>query len=160
MNWDKAISHFRNDLRAMKNAGRLDSELETRVLLAAAQFRNNGDVEILRELKTVKEVSAYPRVRKLHPIVDLATFEMDQGIEAENCARLAVETLWNENRFLDLLVWVPYVLPRFDSEVQMRIRKKLLSAVEKVLNSLDDAHLRKQFLSFPRTQDALQALKR
>ena len=157
--WNVASDFFQSALSVLQELGRVDDMLEAQLYLSIAKFRANSETPSSEQVsKLMAKIEVAPRFL---PIMVLAKAEMsedsDDRMEAEAIG--AIENLWLEGRCLDIVEWASAIVGRISTSGRARAKGKLLSAVQRIANSIDDASLKKQFLSLPRTQEALTAIK-
>jgi hypothetical protein len=158
-NWSAAIQYLQDAVAIMRELGRLDSETETQLLLSLSLHRQDGQSGALEDIARIEDIVNSGKIPKLSPLVALAKSEIERGRHAGEEAAEAVETLWNHGRVVDLVELTPWAFGVFTARQRKVVKKKLLSAVERIASSLDDALLRKQFLAFPVAKKALQVVR-
>jgi tetratricopeptide (TPR) repeat protein len=158
--FEEASRCFDRAREAYSRLGQKGGELKSRLYLLISQGQSQFDLDGVEELKGIQEEAQRNNLILLVPITKLARLILDQEFRTRNPGQAAEILLafWDEGRLIDLLQWASLGLLPSKGGVNPEMRGKVLSAVQKIADSLDDAQLRREFLAFARTRRTLKLL--
>jgi tetratricopeptide (TPR) repeat protein len=158
--FEEASECFERAREAYRILGQEGGELKSRLYLLIAKGKSQFGDDGVEELGRIQKEAQRKHQILLVPITKLAQLILDQEFRARNPGQAAKILLgfWSEGRLLDLLHWASLGLLPARGGVDLELRGKVLSAVQKIADSLDDAQLRTEFLGFARTRKTLKLL--
>jgi tetratricopeptide (TPR) repeat protein len=156
--WNDAAKHLVTAINLLKTTGQVDQQasVEARLAYVLNQLGKTGEAEEAYErAEEFFRLGGYPRYHPIHAIIGNCLGKRPDG----NPAMQAFRGFYQEHRFMDMASWGLELLKLAPRQDAIEVRRGVLQAIRSVSGSIEDADLRRLYLSLPRIKNTLVALK-